>query len=311
MADTKTGEGDYLITATAAPNDAGEPQVRAFAATTRGIAEEARIVHGQSPVVTAALGRLMTAGVMMGSMMKEPDDLLTLIVRGDGPVRGMTVTADNAGGVKGYANDPLALMPANAAGHLNVGGIVGKGTLTVIRDLGLKEPYSGTVSLRTGEIAEDIAWYYASSEQIPSAVGLGVLMNRENTVRRAGGFILQMMPFAAEEVVSALERNLAGMPHVTELLDAGKTPEQMLEEALRGTGGLTVTDRRPASFRCSCSRDRVRRVLLSLGRSELEEMIAEGRPVELKCQFCGKAYSFTTEEIKEVLWNTDSSKSQP
>jgi molecular chaperone Hsp33 len=168
------------------------------------------------------------------------------------------------------------------------------------------------VSLRTGEIAEDIAWYYASSEQIPSAVGLGVLMNRENTVRRAGGFILQMMPFAAEEVVSALERNLAGMPHVTELLDAGKnTGTDAGGGPERAPAGLTVTDRRPASFRCSCSRDRVRRVLLSLGRSELEEMIAEGRPVELKCQFCGKAYSFTTEEIKEVLWNTDSSKSQP
>lgn len=292
---------DYMISAVAAPDAAGEPQVRAFAATTRDLAEEARRIHGQSPVVTAALGRLMTAGVMMGSMMKNDSDLLTLLVRGDGPVRGLTVTADNAGGVKGYANNPLAVLPANEYHHLNVGGIVGSGTLTVIRDLGLREPYSGTVSLRTGEIAEDIAWYYASSEQVPSAVGLGVLMNHENTVRRAGGFILQMMPFAEEAVVERLEKNLEHLPHVTELLDSGYTPEQMLQMAMEGVGGVTVTDRKPAAFRCSCSRERVRKVLLGIGRKDLEDMIADGKPVELKCQFCGKAYSYTAEEIREML----------
>ncbi|MBQ4307527.1 MAG: Hsp33 family molecular chaperone HslO [Lachnospiraceae bacterium] len=291
---------DYMVQATAAPNAAGEPQVRAYAVTSGGVAERARQIHGSSPVVTAAMGRLMSAALMMGGMMKNDTDLITLEMRGDGPVQGYTVSADNAGNVRGFAMNPLALMPANKMKHLNVGGIIGNGTLTVIRDLGLKEPYSGTVDLRTGEVAEDIAWYYASSEQIPSAVGLGVLMNPENTVRCAGGFILQMMPFAEDSLLDRLEQNLAGLPAVTTLLENGYTPEQMLQLAMGGFE-VKITDRKPVQFQCTCSRSKVEKVMLSLGREELDSMINEGRDQELVCEFCRTKYVFTPEEMRSLL----------
>ena len=191
---------DYMVRATAA-----NAQIRAFACTTKNLVEVARQAHNTSPVVTAALGRLLSAGTMMGSMLKGEKDLLTLQIKGDGPAGGVTVTADSNGNVKGYADVPDVILPANAKGKLDVSGALGNGYLQIIRDFGLKEPYVGRTELQTGEIAEDLTYYFAASEQIPSGVGLGVLMERDNTVKQAGGFIIQLMPFASEEAIVRLE----------------------------------------------------------------------------------------------------------
>ena len=218
---------DYMIRATAAKG-----QVRAFAATTRDTVEFARASHNTSPVATAALGRLLTGSAMMGAMMKGEKDLLTIKIEGDGPIGGMTVTADSKGNVKGYAFHPEVMLPPNEKGKLDVGKALGVGVLTVIKDMGMKEPYVGQTILVTGEIAEDLTYYFATSEQTPSSVALGVLMNRENTVRQAGGFILQMMPGVSEEVVSGLEKRLSQIISVTALLDEGRTPEEILKYVL-------------------------------------------------------------------------------
>lgn len=283
---------DYVVRATAA-----NAQIRAFACTTRETVETARVAHNTSPVITAALGRLLSAGVMMGSMLKSEQDLLTLQVKGEGPVRGITVTADAKGHVKGYPIVPDVILPANAIGKLDVAGAVGPGTLTVIKDMGLKEPYSGQVELQTGEIAEDLTYYFAASEQVPSCVGLGVLMEKNNTVKQAGGFIIQLMPYAEEEVISRLEENVKGLKSVTTMLDEGKTPEEILEIVLDGMD-VQVTDQSPASFRCDCSKERVERALISIGRTQLQELIDEGKEVEVNCQFCGKQYQFPVEDLK-------------
>ncbi len=285
---------DYMVRATAAG-----AQIRAFAATTRGVAEKARQVHGTSPVITAALGRLLTGGTMMGAMLKGENDLLTIQVKGDGPVGGLTVTADAKGNVKGYAKKPQVILPANAKGKLDVGGAVGKGVLSVVKDMGLKEPYVGQIVLQTGEIAEDLTYYFAVSEQTPSSVGLGVLMNGDNTVKQAGGFILQLMPFAEETVIAALEKNLAAFSSVTEVLDAGGTPEQMLESLLAGLD-MEIMDRMETQYCCGCSKERVERAILSIGKTEIEEMIADGKEIEVGCQFCDRKYVFSVEELKEM-----------
>ena len=286
---------DYVIRATAA-----EGQIRAFAATTRDLAEQARISHNTSPVATAALGRLLTAGVMMGCDMKGEDDLLTLKIQGDGPIGGLTVTADSRGNVKGYAFNPMVMLPPNEKGKLDVGGAVGAGVLSVIRDMGLKDPYVGQIELQTGEIAEDLTYYFAVSEQVPSVVGLGVLMNRDNTVRQAGGFIVQLMPFAEEEMISKLEENIKNLSSVTTMLDAGKTPEGMLEVLLSGMD-LEITDTLPVEFACNCSKDRVRKALISIGREELQSMIDDGETIEVNCHFCNKNYNFTVDELKQMI----------
>ena len=286
---------DYIVRATAANG-----QVRAFAATTKEMAETARKAHNTSPVVTAALGRLLTGGAMMGVMMKGDKDILTLRVKGDGPIHGLTVTADAKGRVKGYADQPQVLLPANEKGKLDVGTAVGRGDLQVIKDLGLKDPYVGQVELQTGEIADDLTYYFTVSEQVPSAVGLGVLMNKDNTVRQAGGFILQLMPFASEEVISALELRLAAMDSVTELLDGGCTPEMILERLLDGME-LEINEKTETSFFCNCSKDRVAKALISLGAEELRSLIADGEPVELGCQYCASKYEFTVDELEERL----------
>lgn len=286
---------DYLVRATAA-----DAQIRAFAVTTKELTEMARSRHDLSPVVTAGLGRLMTGAVMMGSMLKGEKDILTLQVTGDGPVRGLTVTADSKGNVKGYAQIPQAMMPPNAQGKLDVGGAIGQGYLTVIKDMGLKEPYSSQIELQTGEIGDDLTYYFAASEQVPSCVALGVLMERNNTVKQAGGFIIQLMPFAQEEVIQKLEEKIAGIQSVTAMLDAGNTPEQILELVL-GDMGLEITDKVPVQFHCNCSKERVEKVLISLGKEELQDMIAEGKEIELNCHFCNTNYVFTVEELKQIL----------
>lgn len=286
---------DYMVRATAA-----DAQIRAFAATTKNLVEEMRSLHNTSPVVSAALGRLLTGGAMMGAMMKGENDLLTLQIKGDGPIGGMTVTADAHGNVKGYANEAQVILPANAAGKLDVGGAVGKGILRVVKDMGLKEPYVGQTILQTGEIAEDLTYYFAVSEQTPSSVGLGVFMEKNNTVKQAGGFILQLMPYAEESVITRLEDNLRQFPSVTAALEAGKNPEQMLKALLDGLP-MEIVDTMDVQYRCDCSKQRVERAMISLGKKELEEMIAEGKEVEAGCQFCNQKYKFTVEELERLI----------
>ena len=286
---------DYIVSAMAA----GE-QIRAFACTTRQRVEHARSIHNTSPVISAALGRMLSAAAMMGSMMKGEKDLLTLQIKSSGPVGGITVTADSGANVKGYANEPQVMIPAKPNGKLDVSGAIGPGMLRVIKDMGLKEPYVGEVELQTGEIAEDITYYFAASEQIPSSVGLGVLMNRDNTVRQAGGFIIQLMPYATDEVIGVLEKNLKNLKSVTEMLDGGDTPENMLGRVLEGLD-VEITGKSPCAYRCNCNRDRLEQVMLSLGRKELDEMIEEGKPVEVGCSFCNTKYVFTPDELKKLM----------
>ncbi len=286
---------DYMIRATAADH-----QIRAFAATTKELVEYARSIHGTSPVATAALGRLLTAGAMMGSMMKGDKDILTLQIKGDGPLGGITVTADSRGTVKGYVYHPEVLIPANDKGKLDVGGVIGAGILSVIKDLGLKEPYVGQTHLVSGEIGEDLTYYFAASEQVPSVVALGVLMNKDNTVRRAGGFIIQLMPFADEALIGRLEEKVNGITSVTALLDREMTPEMILEDIL-GELGLEINDRLPAAFACNCTKERVEKAIISIGHKDIEEMISDGKPIEVNCHFCSKHYMFSIEELKDIL----------
>lgn len=286
---------DYIVRGMAANG-----QIRAFAALTKDTVETARQAHDTSPVATAALGRLLTAGGMMGAMMKGEQDVLTLQIKAGGPLQGITVTADSQGNVKGYVGNHQVILPANEKGKLDVASAVGPGFLNVIKDMGMKEPYSGQTMLQTCEIAEDLTYYFATSEQVPSSVGLGVLMGRENTVRQAGGFIVQLMPFAEEAVISQLEDNLKGITSVTGLLDEGNTPEQLLERLL-GNLNLELSDTLPVRFCCNCSKTRVEKALISIGRQELKSMIQEGKPVELNCHFCNTNYQFSIEELKDIL----------
>lgn len=285
---------DYIVRATA-----GDGQVRAFAATTGNLVEEARRRHNTSPVATAALGRLLTAGAMMGSMMKNDTDVLTLQIKGDGPLGGITVTADAKANVKGFVENPDAMLPPKN-GKLDVGGAVGIGLLNVIKDMGMKEPYVGQTILQTSEIAEDLTYYFATSEQVPSSVGLGVLMNKGNTVHCAGGFIVQVMPFVTDEVLSRLEENIQKISSVTQMLDDGHTPEQMLERVLEGLD-IEITDTIPANFSCNCSHERIEKAIISIGKKDIQSMIDEGKEVEVKCHFCNTAYKFSVEELKEIL----------
>ena len=286
---------DYLVRAIAANG-----QVRAFAAYTKNTVEVARQAHNTSPVVTAGLGRLLTAGAMMGSMMKGDRDVLTIKAEGSGPVGQYLVTADSKGNVKGYAANPNVILPANAAGKLDVGGSLGVGLLTVIKDLGLKEPYTGTCELVSGEIAEDLTYYFASSEQTPSSVGLGVLMTKDNTVNVAGGFIIQLMPDATEETISIVEEKISTIKSVTSMLENGLDPEGIINLIL---GGLDpeILDKMPVRFYCNCSKERVSKALIAIGRKELDNIIEENEPIEVKCHFCNKAYNFTVDELKKLV----------
>ena len=285
---------DYLIRATAAG-----AQIRAFAAVTTETAERARTIHNTCPTMTAALGRLLTAGAMMGSMMKGDDDLLTLQIRGEGPGKGLTVTATANGTVKGYPVVPVVNLPANAKGKLDVGGALYPGTLSVIRDMGLKEPYVGQTVLQTGEIAEDLTYYFAASEQTPSSVALGVLMNSDNTVRHAGGFILQLMPFAEDSMIDRLEANLKDLPSVTKMMEEGLDPEGILRRALAGFD-VEITGRLPVEYSCNCSREKMEKALIAIGQKDLRELIEENEPVTMNCQFCGSSFTFSVEELKKM-----------
>lgn len=285
---------DYMVMGTAA-----DAHIRAFAVSAAETVEEARIRHQTSPVMTAALGRLLSAGAMMGGMMKGDRDVLTLQISGDGPARGLIVTADSRGRVKGYAGNPSVDLPLNAQGKLDVGGAIGRGTLRVIRDLGLKEPYNGNCELLTGEIAEDLAYYYNVSEQTPSAVGLGVLVNPDCSVKAAGGFIIQLMPDTPDEVIARLEQKISEIDSITAMMAKGLSPEAILKTIL-GELDLVMNDRLAVTFYCDCDQEKVSWALAAVGKKDMDEMIADGETIEVKCHFCGAVYHFTVDALKAI-----------
>ena len=298
---------DYIIRGTAA-----DDSVRIFAMSSKAIVEEARKRHHTTNVATAALGRLLTAGALMGAMLKNDTDILTLQIGCAGPIGGLTVTAglgtetgdgNIAAGecvnVKGYVNNPAVDLPLREDGKLDVGGALGAGMLTVIKDMGLKEPFSGQTELVSGEIAQDLTYYFASSEQVPSSVALGVLTAPEGEVLSAGGFIVQLMPFAADEVIDTLEKNIGALEPMTAMLSKGMTVEEIIGEVLKGMD-LTVSEKIPARFRCDCSKERVRKAIMSIEAKDLQEMIDDGKPAEVNCHFCGESYLFSVDDLKEI-----------
>ena len=286
---------DYIVRATAANH-----QLRAFAVTSRDIVEKAREIHNTSPVATAAIGRMLTAASMMGSMMKGEKAVLTLQVECGGPIGGITVTADSNADVKGYVNNPNVILPPNAQGKLDVSGALGPGFLNVIKDIGLREPYNGQTHLVSGEIAEDLTYYFATSEQVPSSVGLGVLMDKDNHVRQAGGFIIQVMPDTDDEVIDKLEARLGEVHSVTDMLDKGMTPDDILGYVLEGMD-VEILETIPTQYKCNCSVERVSKAIASIGKKDLQEMIDDGKPIEVNCQFCGSHYKFDTEQLKTFM----------
>lgn len=286
---------DYIIRGMAAGN-----QVRFFAGNTRELTEKARSIHNTSPVATAALGRLLTAGALMGAQCKNDSDVLTLQIQCSGPIGGLTVTADAKSRVKGYVNNPEVLLHANEKGKLDVAKALDMGVLSVIKDIGLKEPYVGQTQLVSGEIAEDLTYYFATSEQIPTSVALGVLMEKNNTVKQAGGFIIQLMPFASEELIDVLEKRLNEFSSITSLLDEGKSPEDIIRDIFRDYD-VVITDEQPASWHCNCSKKRYHQAVLSLGKKEIAGLLEAGEPIEVNCQFCNSHYIFTTDELEDML----------
>ncbi|MBQ4347534.1 MAG: Hsp33 family molecular chaperone HslO [Firmicutes bacterium] len=295
---------DYIVKALAANGE-----IRAIAAISSETVEEARRTHNLSPVVTAALGRMLTAAAMMGTDLKGEGDLVTIQIRSLGPIKGMVVTSDSKSRVKGYAFNPHADVPlkSNTAGDahfsgkvgkLDVSAAVGEGYLSVIKDIGLKKPYSGSIQLRSGEIAEDLTYYFATSEQTPSSVGLGVLVDSAG-VRRAGGFIIQLMPGASESTAIRLEDAINSMPYVTDLLEQGLSPEEILQSILEPFG-LDILEKTGMSYYCNCTRERVEKALISIGAEELDKIIADKEGANLHCHFCSKEYNFTHEDVVKL-----------
>lgn len=265
----------------------------------RDLVEKARTTHGLTPVAAAALGRTLCAASILGELLKEEDGTLTMRINGGGPLGSVIAVSDSGGNVRGYVQHPEVDLPLRADGKLDVGGAVGRdGMLTVSRDIGLKEPYIGSTALVSGEIAEDVTSYYVSSEQVGAACGLGVLVDTDCSILTAGGFLVQLMPFAAEEAVSRLEQNIAGMKPVTELLRDGL--EAVVQAVMDGLEPR-ILDSVPVEYRCYCSRGRVLEAISSIGREELEDMIASGEETEVSCQFCDSVYRFTPDELRRLL----------
>ena len=295
LEEARIRRGDHIVRGTAA-----DGMVRALAVTARQTVQTASTNHQASPLVTAALGRLLMGGLMMGALSKSDDELVTLTMRGDGPIGGLTVTANNRGQAKGYADHPNVWLPLKENGHLDVGGGMGAGTLTVVHDLPGVEPWSSSVPLATGEIGDDLTYYFAESEQVPTSVGLGVLVDVDLSVRQAGGFIVQLMPGCPDEVIDALTANLEGVTSVTDLLELGMSPTDLLGHVLDGLGyqelGLM-----PAEFHCGCTKERAARTVLALGREELQDMVAKGEPADVHCHFCGRDWHFEPDELRALL----------
>lgn len=286
---------DYVLRSTA-----GDGQVRAFVATTRNMVEKARDLHKTSKVATAALGRTLTATSMMGLMMKNDGDKITVIIKGGGPIGSILATANSKGIVKGYVDNPNVVVEDYENGKLNVAAAVGsEGTVRVTKDLGLREPYNGSYPMVSGEIAQDLTYYFALSEQTPSVVALGVL-TKEEEVEYAGGFIVQLMPDATEETISKLESNVANLDSITNMLKEGKTPEDILNIVLDGLNPQ-ILDKCDVGFECECSKERVEGVLISIGQHQLAEMIEEDKKAEIGCQFCNSKYMFDEDELKAIL----------
>lgn len=287
--------GDHMVRGTAA-----DGMIRAIAVTARSTVETARRNHGSSPLVTAALGRLMMAGLMMGAMNKGDDELITLEMHGDGPIGGLTVTANNKGQVKGFANHPNVWLPPNGLGKLDVGGGVGRGTLTVVRDLPGMAPYTSQTELVSGEVGDDLAAYFTLSDQVPTSVGVGVLVAPDAHVLQAGGFIVQLMPDHEYFLIDELERNLRDVTSVTSLLERGMGPSDVLRLVLAGLDyeELEVS---PVEFHCGCNKERATRATLALGRTELEDMVAKGETAEVHCHFCGTTHYLSPDELRALL----------
>lgn len=285
---------DYIIRATAA-----EGTVRAFAAVTTELVGEASRIHDLSPIATAALGRTLTAAGMMSRMLKGEKDKLTIQIKGDGPLGGVVVVADSSANVRGYVHNPNVDLPLNERGKLDIRTAMGYGYINVIKDMGLKEPYIGFADLVSGEIADDLTYYFATSEQVPSTVALGVLVD-QNGVTSSGGFIIQLMPGAEEETVEKLEKKLIGFPSISKLLADGYTPEQILDTLLEDMEPRVI-EKVPTSFTCNCSRDRMERNLISIGKEDLLEILDDGKGAELQCHFCNQKYNFTHEDIEKLI----------
>ena len=290
--------GDHLVRGTAA-----DGFIRAVAVTARGVVQTAHENHGTSAVASAALGRLMMGALMMASIFKSEDELLTLQVKGDGPLGGLTVTANNRGQVKGFANHPHVWVAPRAEGKLDVGAAVGKGTLSVVRDLPGMEPYTSQTELVSGEIGDDLAAYFLLSDQIPTSVGVGVLVNGDTSIRQAGGFIIQLMPGYDDELVDELEAALAGVSSVTDLLEQGLDPAGILRTLLADFD-FQELEVAPVEFHCSCDHERASRAVLALGREEIEDMIAKNETAEAHCHFCGRVHYLTPDELCALLERT-------
>ncbi|HHU87445.1 MAG: Hsp33 family molecular chaperone HslO [Pelotomaculaceae bacterium] len=285
---------DYLVRGVGAGG-----QFRVFAAVTTDLAEEARRRHDTWPVASAALGRSLTAGLLLGANLKG-DDLLTLRVFGDGPLGAIVVTATAKGEVKGYVQEPHVDLTPEVKGKLPVGTAVGKGILYVTKDMGLKEPFTGSVELVSGEIGEDVAQYLLTSEQTPSAVALGVLVAPEGFVAASGGLILQLFPDAGEDVLTRLEQSLNQLPPVSTLVNQGLTPEEIVSRAV---GGLEVQylEKNPVYFKCTCSRDRIKDILAAMGEAEIKNILEERGEAEVRCHFCGDSYTFNASELEDII----------
>ena len=287
---------DYIVRATAA-----EGTVRAFVAVTTNMVREARVVHGLSPVASAALGRTITAAAMMSRLLKGEKDTMTIQIKGDGKLGGVVAVTDSNSNVRGYVFNPDVYLPLNEIGKHDVSTAIGKnGYMNVIKDLGMKSPYIGYVRLVSGEIAEDIAFYFASSEQVPTAIALGVLVGPDEDIENAGGFMVQLMPGAEEDIIKHLESKIASMPPITKLLSEGKSPEDILD-ILLGEKGLKIADKNECKYQCNCTRDRMERNLISLGKQELLSMIEEQKGAETHCHFCNKKYKFCEEDLRKLI----------
>lgn len=279
--------------------------IRIFAADTTSMVEEARRLHNTSPVASAALGRALTASSIMGIMMKGDNDKLTLSINGKGPLGTIVCVADSKGTVKGYVSNPLVDIPSRADGKLDVGSAVGiNGLVTIIKDMGMKEPYTGQYPLVNGEIAEDLTAYYAYSEQQPSAIALGVLVDVDYSIKAAGGFIVQLMPEAEEKDIDILEKNLSQITSVSHLIDDGKTPEDLINLVLKDLEPM-IYEKIPVSYKCDCSRERIEKALISIGKKDLDEIIKEDKLAEISCHFCNTVYHFNEAELIDLRKSLD------